>query len=145
MDADFVASCAPGVESVEATDPTHFEVLARLGVGSVALRFTLHVELSDLHPPTHARMMVKGDAPGSATRANCGATLVSLAAHSTRLDWTLAADLHGTIASVGARLLGGTVGRIARAFWKTFATRAGRGGTAAAPREPKRRAKKRPG
>jgi len=33
MDPDFVAASAPGVESVEAVDPTQFKVVSGLGVG----------------------------------------------------------------------------------------------------------------
>ena len=127
MDPQFVASCAPGVETGEPVDDTHYLVIAGLGVGSIKLRFTLHVELLDLAPPTRARMAVRGDAPGSAARAESSATLTSLTTDSTRLDWTVAADVHGTIANVGARLLGGTVGRLTGAFWKKFAAHAARG------------------
>ena len=86
MDPQFVASCAPGVETVEPVDDTHYLVIAGLGVGSIKLRFTLHVELLDLAPPTRARMAVRGDAPGSAARAESSATLTSLTTDSTRLD-----------------------------------------------------------
>jgi len=126
MDAEFVASCAPGVESVEALDPTHFKVRAALGVGSVKLRFDLQVELSDLHPPKRARMSVRGKAPGSAMHAQTAVELEPLEADRTRLTWTAAADVHGTIASVGARLLKGTAKKLTEQFWKTFAKRAGR-------------------
>ena len=34
LDADFVAASAPGVESVERVDPTHFKVISGLGVGA---------------------------------------------------------------------------------------------------------------
>ena len=127
MDPQFVASCAPGVESVEPVDATHYLVIAGLGVGSIKLRFTLHVELRDLAPPTRATMAVQGDAPGSAARAESSATLTSLTADSTRLDWSVAADVHGTIANAGARLLGGVVSRLTGAFWKKFAAQAAGG------------------
>jgi len=127
MDHQYVASCSPDVETVSVADDTHFEVIARLGVGSVKLRFTLHVELSDLEPPASAQLSVRGEAPGSAARARCTATLVSLAPDSTRLDWAVAADLHGTVANVGARMLGGTVERISAAFWSKFAAHVKRG------------------
>ena len=32
MDADFVASCAPGVDKVEAVNDTHYKLIAMLGV-----------------------------------------------------------------------------------------------------------------
>ena len=48
LDADFVAASAPGVESVETVDPTHFKVVSALGVGAVKVRFKLDVELYDI-------------------------------------------------------------------------------------------------
>ena len=45
MDPQFVAGSAPGVELVEAIDPTHYRVISAFGVGAVKIRFTLQVEL----------------------------------------------------------------------------------------------------
>ncbi|MDH5235145.1 MAG: carbon monoxide dehydrogenase subunit G [Gemmatimonadota bacterium] len=121
LDHEYVASCAPNVESVEAADETHFTVVTALGVGSIRLRFTLRVALEDLAAPTFARMRVSGDAPGSAARAEASATLTETAPGATQLDWVLAADVHGTIAGVGARLLKGTARKLTARFWKAFA------------------------
>ena len=121
LDHEYVASCAPNVESVEAIDSTNFSVVTSLGVGSVRLRFTLRITLEDLQPPTIARMRITGDAPGSAARAVASATLTARDAATTQLDWTVAADVHGTIAGTGARLLKGTARKLTAAFWKKFA------------------------
>src|SRR5712691_13321146 len=64
-DHEFVASVAPGVESVEAVDDRHFKVVSAFGVGSVKLRFQLDVELSDVIPPRSLKMSARGQAPGS--------------------------------------------------------------------------------
>lgn len=123
LDHEVVAASAPGVESVEAIDAEHYRVVAGLGVGSMKLRFALQVELFDLEPPSKVRMSVRGDAPGSAMRAEAGASLVPIGPRSSRLDWTVRSDVHGTIASVGARVLQGTAGKLTRGFWKKFAKR----------------------
>lgn len=123
LDHEFVAASAPGVESVEAIDPEHYRVVAGLGVGSMKLRFALQVELFDIEPPSKVRMSVRGDAPGSAMRAEADASLVPIGPRSSRLDWTVRSDVHGTIASVGARVLQGTAGKLTRGFWKKFAKR----------------------
>jgi len=47
LDHEFVASVAPGVESVEPIDDRHFKVISGFGVGAVKVRFQLDVELSD--------------------------------------------------------------------------------------------------
>lgn len=123
MDHEFVASCAPGVESVTAVDDAHFKVVSGFGVGTIKVRFQLDVELSDVRPPESARISVHGKAPGSAVHVDTAVVLEPLAQDRTRLNWRAAADVHGTIASVGARLLKGTAHKITQSFWEKFAAR----------------------
>src|SRR2546430_13682929 len=65
LDHQFVASVAPGVESVEPIDDRHFKVISGFGVGAVKVRFQLDVELSDVTPPKSLKMSARGTAPGS--------------------------------------------------------------------------------
>ncbi|CAN5904363.1 hypothetical protein BH11GEM1_BH11GEM1_29250 [soil metagenome] len=123
LDHEFIAAAAPGVESAERIDPEHFRVTASLGVGSIRLRFTLQVELLDVHPMSSLRMAVKGSAPGSAMRADAGATLVPAGPLASTVYWTIAADVHGNVAGTGARLLQGTARKLAAEFWASFAAR----------------------
>ena len=150
-DPMFVASAAAGVESVEPIDETQYRVIAFLGVGSISLRFTLHVQLHDVVPLAGLRMSVQGAAPGSAMRVEAGATLAPIDAGApgdagaTRLAWTVASDVHGKIVSIGARMLQGTMRRRIEMFWTQFSAncvaayalaRAAREGTGSAERSP---------
>jgi carbon monoxide dehydrogenase subunit G len=128
MDPAFVASCAPGVEGVERIDETHYRVKTVLGVGSVQLRFAMNLELADLVPPSSARMVVKGAAPGSVVQGESTVRLTPDGADATRLDWTLGSDVRGAVASTGARVLKGTARKLTEQFWKTFARRAAQAG-----------------
>ena len=120
-DPAFVAAAAAGVESVEPIDDTQFRVVAMLGVGSISLRFTLHVQLHDIDPLAALRMSVQGEAAGSAMRVEASATLASVDASATRLQWRVASDVHGKIVSIGARMLQGTMRRKIESFWTQFA------------------------
>jgi len=153
-DPMFVASAAAGVESVEPIDETQYRVIAFLGVGSISLRFTLHVQLHDVVPLAGLRMSVQGAAPGSAMRVEAGAALSPMGAGAprapsgagaTRLAWTVASDVHGKIVSIGARMLQGTMRRRIEMFWTQFSAncvaayalaRAAREGTGSAERSP---------
>jgi uncharacterized protein len=126
LDANFVASCAPGVEKVEALDDSHYKVTALLGAGSIQLRFAINLEITDRVPPTSARMLVRGAAPGSALSAESSVKLAAAGASATSLDWAVGADIRGTVASTGARLLQGTAKKLTEKFWTTFAKRAAR-------------------
>jgi uncharacterized protein len=127
MDPDFVAASAPGVESVEAVDPTHFKVISGLGVGSVKLRFKLDVELFDVEPGQQLKMRSRGKAPGSAVDVVSHLRLEDAGAEKTRLNWSATSELSGTVASVGARLLEGTARRLTEQFWTDFARRVSAG------------------
>jgi carbon monoxide dehydrogenase subunit G len=125
MDPEFVAASGPGVESVQATDPTHFKVLSGLGVGSLKIRFTLDVELSDLEVGQQLKMQARGNAPGSTVDVLSHIRLEDMDAGSTRLNWSAACDMSGLVASFGAKLLEGTARRLTEQFWTDFARRAG--------------------
>jgi carbon monoxide dehydrogenase subunit G len=126
LDAEFVGKCAPGVKSVETVDDTHYKVTAGFGVGPVKLEFHLDVELSELDPPNGAELSARGRATGSEVLVKSRVRLEPLGAQRTRLAWSMTADAHGMVASVGGRLLKGTAGRLAAGFWKRFAQRTAR-------------------
>jgi uncharacterized protein len=126
-DPDFVAQSGPGVESVEALDPTHFKVISGLGVGSVKVRFGLDVELFDIVEGERLRMRARGKAPGSAVDVVSNLELQDAGPGRTRLKWSATSELSGTVASVGARLLEGTARKLTEEFWTDFARRASTG------------------
>jgi uncharacterized protein len=123
MDPDFVAASAPGVESVERVDATHFKVISGLGVGSVKVRFKLDVELFDIVDGERLKMRARGKAPGSAVDVVSALQVEDAGNEHTRLRWSATSDVSGTVASVGARLLEGTARRLTEEFWTDFAQR----------------------
>jgi carbon monoxide dehydrogenase subunit G len=123
LDPNFVAQSAPGVESVEAIDPTHYKVISAFGVGAIKLRFALNVELVDVVEPERATMRARGKAPGSNVDVVANLRLEDGAPGRVRLRWTAESDVTGTIASVGARLLEGTARKLTEEFWTDFAGR----------------------
>ena len=123
LDHEFVASVAPGVESVEAIDDRHFKVVAGVGVGSVKVKFQLDVELSELVPPKSLKMSARGKAPGSGVEVNTDLEIEPVPPSRSRLKWHASSEVRGTVASVGARLLKGTAKKLTESFWDTFAAR----------------------
>jgi carbon monoxide dehydrogenase subunit G len=123
MDPDFVAASAPGVESVERVDATHFKVVSGLGVGSVKVRFKLDVELFDIVEGERLKMRARGKAPGSNVDVVSSLQVEDAGGERTRLRWSATSEVSGTVASVGARLLEGTARRLTEQFWTDFAQR----------------------
>jgi carbon monoxide dehydrogenase subunit G len=127
LDPNFVAASAPGVESVETVDPTHFKVVSGLGVGAVKVRFKLDVELFDVVEGEALKMRARGKAPGSAVDVVSGLHLEDAGSGNTRLNWSATSEVSGTVASVGARLLEGTARKLTEQFWTDFAARVSKG------------------
>lgn len=123
MDPSFIAAAAPGVESVQQIDPTHYKVVAAFGVGPLKLRFNLDVELFDIVEGVSAKMRARGKAAGSTLDATTAFKVEELAPNRVRLVWQADTDVGGTVASVGARLLEGTARRLTEEFWRDFADR----------------------
>lgn len=127
MDPDFVAASAPGVESVEPVDPTHFKVISGLGVGAIKVKFKLDVELFDIVEGERLKMRARGMAPGSAVDVVSAVHLEETGRDTTRLNWSATSEVSGTVASVGARLLESTARRLTEQFWTDFARRVSAG------------------
>jgi carbon monoxide dehydrogenase subunit G len=127
MDPDFVAASAPGVESVEPVDPTHFKVISGLGVGAIKVKFKLDVELFDIVEGERLKMRARGMAPGSAVDVVSTVRLEETGGDATRLNWSATSEVSGTVASVGARLLESTARRLTEQFWTDFARRVSAG------------------
>lgn len=109
IDPDQVGPCGPGVESIEVIDATHFKARAKVGVGFISARFLINLEMTDLDAPSHATILVHGQAPGSAVDATSHMDLRDGdALGTTVMDWTADVNMSGMLVSVGARLIDGT-------------------------------------
>jgi carbon monoxide dehydrogenase subunit G len=114
-DPNQVGPCGPGVESIEIVDPSHFNAIARVGVGFISARFTVELELAELEPPSRAVIRAHGQAPGSAVDATAELRLSDGTLPGTTLmDWAADVTIEGHLASVGERLIEGTANKMIR-------------------------------
>ena len=107
-----VTACAPDVQSLEVTDPTHFTVVVRTGVGPIKATFTMKTEFVEMMPPSHAVILARGQAPGSAVEMRNTLDLVDAGTGRTTMSWASDVTVNGLIASVGARLMQGAADKI---------------------------------
>src|SRR3954462_7572052 len=123
MDPHFLARSAPGVETVEAIDPTHFKVLSGFGFGSIRVKLTMDVELYDIRKGHSAKMRIRGQAAGSAIDVVSDMRVLDASTGTTQLSWSATSVLSGTVVSMGARLMEGAARRLTEQFWTDFAER----------------------
>ncbi len=112
IDANQVGPCGPGVESVEVIDATHFLAHAKVGIGFISARFVVNLELTEQEPPDRAVIKARGQAPGSAVEAIAEMRLRDAEGSRTVMDWSADVSIHGTLASVGSRLIEGTANKM---------------------------------
>ena len=112
MDPNQVGSCGPGVQSIEEVDADHFNIRAKVGVGFITATFTIHAEFLEREERERAKIGIRGQAPGSAVDGHGEMLLRDAADGGTIMDWSTEVNIHGTIASVGARLIEGTANKL---------------------------------
>src|SRR5579859_4027670 len=116
-DVNNVATCAPGFQSMEELGEEHWKAIVGVGVGAVKAKFTMDVIRPEQQEPEHMLIKARGKAPGSAVDMTGDMRLAPVDDQHTRMDWKATAVISGTIASVGARLLSGTVERLTGQFF----------------------------
>jgi carbon monoxide dehydrogenase subunit G len=125
-DPDFVAASAPGVESVEARDSTHYSVVSGVGLGPVKIRFNVDVELFDIVEREALSMRSRGNGAGSLVEVVSAVRLID-ADGGTRLDWRAVSDVSGAVAGLGDRMVEGVARMLTEQFWTDFARRVSTG------------------
>jgi len=66
---DFVAKCAPGLESMEVVEENKkYRAIGSVGLGNLKVRFSGEVEFVTMEPPNRAVVKGRGTAPGSIRR-----------------------------------------------------------------------------
>jgi len=107
-----VTTCAPDVQSLEVTDPRHFKVVVRAGVGPIKGTFSMNVEFTELQEPGHASVLARGQAPGSAVEMVSNMDLAEFDETHTIMEWSSEVTVSGMIQQVGARLMQGAADKI---------------------------------
>ncbi len=105
-DAESVAHCTPGLESMEILEPNKkFQALGALGLGTVKVKFKTTIEWTELNAPDSAKMKMSGTAPGSSIDVTSEIQLADAPNGATELGWKADVRVVGTIASLAARLM----------------------------------------
>lgn len=117
FNVDNVAACAPGFQSMEETGPEEWKAVVAVGVGAVKAKFTLDVTRPEMDEPERMVVKARGKAPGSAVDMFGDMNLTTVEDGQTRMDWKATVVVSGTIASVGARLLGSLAERLTGQFF----------------------------
>jgi carbon monoxide dehydrogenase subunit G len=112
LDFDELATCGPGVQSIERPDETHARVRAKVGVAFMTMGFTIDLELVEVQAPDRAVIRAKGAASGNEVEATGEMRLTGPAEGPTTMDYTANVDIHGSLAGVGSRMIESTAAKL---------------------------------
>ena len=117
-DAERVSRCAPGVESYEVIESARlFRITARIGFGTLRLKFLIDVEWLDMHAPSHGTMRAHGTASGNTADVTTEMQLIELDGDQTQLTWSANVMLSGTLATSAPHMIGNAAHKMAAAFF----------------------------
>jgi len=119
LDPDVLARVMSGVEKFEEVGPDKYALSMKLGVPAVRGTYTGKVEIADKDQPNSYRLRGEGKgAPGWAK----GEVLMTLAPEGagTRVTANGKAQIGGTIAGVGQRMMEGVAKAMAREFFESI-------------------------
>ncbi len=119
-DARVLKACIPGCESLTQDGDNAFDAIVQVKVGPVRAKFSGRVELTDIRPPESYR--ISGEGKGGAAGVAKGSADVSLVedGDGTVLNYVVKADVGGTLAQVGSRLVQSTANKYAADFFARF-------------------------
>jgi uncharacterized protein len=119
--AEILARCIPGCESLVLTDDNCFNAVASIKIGPVKARFQGIVQLSDFDPP-HGYTLSGSGQGGVAGFAKGGAIVRLIEAEGgTDINYIVNAQVGGKLAQIGARLIDATANSLAREFFAKLA------------------------
>ncbi len=119
LDPEVLAAVIPGCRKMERAGADAFDAEVSIGVAGIRGVYRAKVRIAEQRPPLSMRMDFQADGRLGNGR---GSAIVDLAPEGsgTKLSYRYGADVGGTVAAVGARMLGSVTGVLIAQFFKSF-------------------------
>lgn len=133
-DPEVLKACIPGCDEMTADGDSGFSARVTAKIGPVKATFSGSVRLEDVQAP--ASYTITGEGKGGAAgfaKGQAKVQLEELDAATTRLTYSVDAQVGGKLAQVGSRLIQGAAKKYADDFFSTLVTRLSTEAAAEAP------------
>ncbi len=118
-DPEILKQAIPGCEEFKKNSETEFTATATNKIGPFNASFTGDIELKDLNPPNSYKIIGSGNSLVGFASGEADVKLEDIDG-STKLIYTVEANIGGKIAQVGSRLIDITAKKMADIFFKKF-------------------------
>jgi len=110
IDPNKIGKCLPDLKSLQVEADNKFTAVARVGIGFMKGDFKFQLATVEQNPPSHARLKGTGNGVGSSVSMDTSIDLADIdAGAGTKLTYKAEVQIGGTLASVGQRVIGGTI------------------------------------
>jgi uncharacterized protein len=117
LDPNQLGACIDDPHTIEVQDADHFKGTVKSGIGFIKGTFNVNATVVERTPPKRARLKVHGAGMGSGF--DIDATLEMTETEGlTTVRWASDVVMNGPIASMGARLMQGTIDKKSNAFFE---------------------------
>lgn len=117
LDPNELGTCIDDPHTIEVQDTDHFKGTVKAGVGFIKGTFNVNASIVERTPPKRAKLKVHGSGMGSGF--DIDATIeTSENGGTTTVRWAADVVMNGPIASMGARLMQGTIDKKSSAFFE---------------------------
>ncbi len=117
LDPEALGTCIDDPHTIQVVDAENFKGTVKAGVGFIKGTFNWSAAVTERVPPEQARLKVHGSGMGSGF--DIGALIKTREADGvTTVDWHADVVMSGPIASMGARLMQGTIDKKTSAFFE---------------------------
>jgi carbon monoxide dehydrogenase subunit G len=124
LDPAELSTCIDDPHTIEVVDADHFKGTVKAGVAFIRGTFTWSATIKERIPPERAQIAVHGSGMGSAFDVVASFEL-SESSGLTKVAWRAEIVMSGTIASVGARVLQGTIDKKTNTFFENVREKLG--------------------
>ena len=127
LDPETLRQCLPGCERLDEVGPDEYEATMKIGVAAIRGTYQGRVKITDKQEPASYAMSVEGKGGGNQVSGK-GTLELFEEDGQTRVHYTGTANVRGTLARVGARVMMPAAKMVVGQFFNCLATRSeGRG------------------
>ncbi len=123
LDPETLKACLPGCERLEQVGEDAYEATMKIGIGMIKGTFNGKVQISDKQEPSSYRMLVEGKGPQGQVSGEGTLELLEDAG-GTLVKWGGDANVRGTLARIGSRVIQPAASTIVGQFFKCLESKA---------------------
>jgi len=123
QDPEILARAIPGCEGLEKIGPDEYRMKMKMALASLSGAFEGKVKITEQNPPSSFRLVVEGNGKIGFVKGD-GLLKLTPAGEGTEVSYEGDAQVGGTLAAVGQRLIDGTSKMMIKKFFEKLAAEA---------------------